>query len=278
MKIAVASGKGGTGKTTVAINLAFSIGQCTLLDCDVEEPDANLYLKADLEQLEEATMPNPIIDAELCDLCGKCVRFCRYNALAKLPSEILLFPHICNGCGGCALVCPKAAITEAPRTMGVIEKGRRGAITFYGGTLSIGEARSPPVIRQLKGHIPPEGNTILDSPPGSSCPFVTTVSGCDYVVLVTEPTPFGLHDLRMVIEVLNELGISYGVIINRHDIGDSAVEEFLAQNSIELLGKIPNSMDIARLGSNGKILVENDMEMRHMFQGLLEKIRAKVGE
>ncbi|MBC2764310.1 MAG: 4Fe-4S binding protein, partial [ANME-2 cluster archaeon] len=255
MIISVASGKGGTGKTTIATNLGLSIDNVALLDCDVEEPDSHLFLDIDLEKVEDVYLSVPVIDEEKCDFCGKCSKFCQYNAIGVLPSKVLLFPQLCHGCGGCALVCPKGAISEEKRIIGIIEGGTSSGIEFYHGVLNIGEPMATPVIKTLKKRISKGKNAILDSSPGASCPAVETIRGSDFCLLVTEPTPFGLYDLKLAVEVVKHLNIPFGVVINRDGIGDDRVEKFCMERNIPILMKIPQSEDIARLYSNGKPFV-----------------------
>ena len=276
MRIAIASGKGGTGKTTIATNLALSLEHMQFLDCDVEEPNSNIFLGLELKKIKDVTIPIPNIDKEKCTLCGKCSAFCQYNALAVLPNDILFFPELCHGCGGCTLVCPENAITEVGRTIGVIEGGRSDSVEFYHGLLNVGEAMATPVIAALKELIDDEKDVILDSPPGAACPVIETVEGSDYCLLVTEPTPFGLHDLKIAVSLLRDLSVPFGVIINRDGVGDSSVEEYCQEEGIPLLLKIPQDREIARLYSLGKPFVQEMPEWKGRFKALFETIKKEV--
>jgi MinD superfamily P-loop ATPase len=273
--ISVASGKGGTGKTTIATNMALSIAKAQLLDCDVEEPDSHLFLNTDLEKVEDVYLSVPVVDKEKCDFCQKCSKFCQYNAIAVLPSEILIFPQLCHGCGGCILVCPKGAITEEKRIIGIIEGGTSDGVEFYHGILNIGEPMATPVIKTLKKKIDKEKNVILDSPPGTSCPTIETIRGSDFCLLVTEPTPFGLYDLKLAVEVVKHLAIPFGVVINRDGIGDDRVEKFCMERNIPVLLKIPQNEDIARLYSNGQPFILEMPEWKEEFVRLFEFIRRR---
>ncbi|MHC1605660.1 MAG: P-loop NTPase [Candidatus Methanofastidiosia archaeon] len=274
MIISIISGKGGTGKTTIAINLALSLEKCILLDCDVEEPDANLYLKIELSKVKDVKVLNPEVDLERCTFCGKCSDFCQYNALAVLPSAVLVFPKICNGCGGCKLVCEADAIKEVPRIVGVIERGKKEDIIFYRGLLDIGEARAPPIIKAMKKLVNQEDTIIMDAPPGTSCPTVEVLMKSDYAIIVTEPTPFGKHDLELVVGLVRELKIPFGVIINKDGIGDDDVENFLKKEEIPILVKIPHSLEIAKLGSEGIPLCLEDESWKSCFNDIFKKICA----
>lgn len=278
MKIAVASGKGGTGKTTVATNLAYTIGNATLMDCDVEEPDSNIFVGAKMEKIADVTTILPDIDESRCDLCGKCVEFCRYNALARLPNNIMMFPELCIGCGGCALVCPKNAISYREKVMGTIDRGTSEDIDMIQGNLNIGEASPSRVIKKMKDVKDTRDVIIIDSPPGTSCPVIEAVRGADYVVMVTEPTPFGLNDLKLAVGVMRDMGLSFGVIINRYGMGDDRVEKFCSEEGIEILMKIPHDRHIAELYSRGKILVQEDELWRGEFNRLYNHIKEVAGK
>ncbi|WP_407354746.1 ATP-binding protein [Methanolobus sp. WCC5] len=274
MKIAVASGKGGTGKTTIAVNLALSLGSAQLIDCDVEEPNCNLFLGYALEKQEDVTIMVPELDCGKCTLCGRCADFCQYNAIAKLPRSLRLFPRLCHGCGGCTLVCPEKAIMEKRRSIGVIEKGTNGnfSIELFQGTLDIGEPMATPVIRQLQAHIDESTVAIIDSPPGTSCPVIASVAGMDYCVLVTEPTPFGLNDLVLAVDVVRQMNIPFGVVINRHGFGDDRIEDYCRTERIPILMKIPLDREIAVLYSKGIPFVEEMPVWKENFQKLYRHI------
>jgi MinD superfamily P-loop ATPase len=275
MKIAIASGKGGTGKTTVAVNLALSLKDVQLLDCDVEEPNCNLFLGLELEKLEEVTCQVPKIDPEKCTLCRKCANFCRYNALAALPSKVLFIPALCHGCGGCGLICPEEAIREKARPIGFLEKAKPGLTPeFYHGVLNIGEAMATPLIRALLRHIDSRRPAILDSPPGAACPVLATIGAADYCVLVTESTPFGFHDFGLALKAVTALNIPFGVVLNRDGLGDSRVEDFCRLKKIPILLRIPNDRRIAQLYSEGIPFVKEMPEWKEKFTGMFAAIKA----
>ena len=270
MIISVASGKGGTGKTTVAVNLALSLEHAQLLDCDVEEPNAQIFLKAHITERKPATVRVPEIDYEKCDFCGRCQEVCAYHALAVLPKKVLLFPKMCHSCGACARLCPRGAIREVDRSIGEIEIGQRGGIDFVQGKLAVGETMAPPLIRQVKSHIDRSCMTIIDAPPGTSCPMVTAVKGSDFCILVTEPTPFGMNDLHLAIETVKKLGIPYGVVMNRAEPHDLKARIHFKANDIPVMLQIPFDRKIAELYSVGIPFVEQLPEYREKFLDLFK--------
>jgi len=276
MIITVASGKGGTGKTTVAVNLALSVGPVNLLDCDVEEPNAHTLLHTGTPRTSPVTVPIPVVDQEKCSLCGKCSEFCQFNAIFVGKTKTMVFNEICHSCGGCALVCPEKAITEVERPIGAIHQSTSGDIHLISGELSIGEPIATTVIREVKDHINREKTNVLDAPPGTACPVIETIRDSDFLILVTEPTPFGLHDLSMIIDVVNELGIPSGVIINRAGIGDDGVLNYCKSNAIPILLEIPFSRRIAELYSRGIPFVQVMPEWREKFRGLYDYIERLI--
>lgn len=287
MQITVASGKGGTGKTTVATSLALSLTldqspeSLLFLDCDVEAPNAHLFLKPVFENQKDVNILIPRVDESICSGCGRCAEVCEYHAIAVLNKKVLVFPQLCHGCGSCTLVCPTHAITEVPNLLGILEDG--GAVSgihFRRGTLNIGEPMAVPVIQQLKKWplTNPQQVIIVDAPPGTSCPVVESVRGANFLLLVTEPTPFGLHDLKLAVQVAKELKIPAGIIINRDGIGDSSVEDFCKAEKLPVLMHIPYDRAIAEGTARGRTLLEIDPKYKMLFQQLYAEICRIVAE
>ena len=273
MKLAIASGKGGTGKTLLATNLAIVAGKpVQLLDCDVEAPNCHLFLKLTREVIERVEVPVPRVDEQKCNACGKCGEICQFSAIVSLLTKPLVFPELCHSCGGCLRVCPEGAITEQGREVGTIELGRAGAVEFAAGRLRVGVAMAPPLIRAVKRYAKNNGLVILDAPPGTSCPVIQTVKGCDYVILVTEPTPFGLNDLKLAVEMVRELAIPFGVVVNRFGIGDDRVHGFCGDEAIPILLEIPDDRRIAEAYSRGELMVRALPEYRERLESLLAQI------
>ncbi len=272
MILAIASGKGGTGKTTVAVNVARALqSDVLLLDCDVEEPNAHLFLPGNLDAAETVSILVPQVDESLCDGCGECGSFCEYHAIVSFGTLPLVFPEMCHGCGGCTMVCPPKAIREVDRRIGVVETIRSGNITLIQGRIDVGVAMAPPLIRAVKAHLKGDLPAILDAPPGTSCPVIATLRDVDFVVLVTEPTPFGLHDLKLAVETVRELGIPLGVVINRVGVGDDRVHEYCNAEAIPILLEIPDDRRIAEAYSRGELIVEALPEYRELFLDLIRK-------
>lgn len=278
MIISVASGKGGTGKTTVAVNLALALGNAQVLDCDVEEPNAHLFLRPQIRERKSAAVLIPEVNKEKCNFCGHCQTVCAYHAIAVIPPQkpgkgnVLIFPHLCHSCGACAILCPRKAIREIPKEIGTIEIGEADSLQFVHGRLTVGEAISPPLIRQVKEYINPTRTVIIDCPPGTSCPVIVAVRNSDFCVLVTEPTPFGLNDLVLAVEAVKTLGIPCGVVINRDNIGDDAVEKYCRDQRIPILMRIPFDREIAVLCSKGIPFVRERKEYISEFKRLFELI------
>jgi MinD superfamily P-loop ATPase len=276
MIVSVASGKGGTGKTLVATSLALSLGdnyKVQLLDCDVEEPNANILLHLVVNQSQPVYIPIPKMDETKCTYCGKCAEVCAYNAIAVLKEKVLVFPELCHGCGSCSYLCPESAITEEGREMGIVGRGNSGNLELIQGKLNVGEAMAPPVIREVKKYIDPANIVIVDVPPGTSCPVVEAVKGSEFCLLVTEPTPFGLNDLSLAVEVVRKLDISCGVVINRVGIGGEEVEKYCHREGIPILLRIPLDRNIAMLYSQGIPLIEGVPWWREEFLRLFQDIK-----
>lgn len=248
-----------------------------MLDCDVEEPNCHIFMKPILQTSETVTIPVPIVDMDKCTLCGKCGEVCRFSAIVVIGDQVLTFPEMCHGCGGCSLLCPEKAVTEGYRELGVLETGLSGPVEFVHGVLRVGEAMSPPLIRAVKGKVNGNKTAILDAPPGASCPVINTVMGSDFIVMVTEPTPFGLHDLRIAVDAVGPLGIPLGVVLNRADIGDDEVQAFCRQKEIPLLAEIPHDRRIAEGYAEGALLVTAAPEYGSLFLDMMAAIRNRVG-
>ena len=275
MRIAIASGKGGTGKSTVAANLAWALARSrdvALVDCDVEEPNLHLFFPAPATEMP-VTTPVPEIDAERCTLCGECGKFCRFGALAVLKDSVLTFPHLCHSCGGCTLVCPQGAVREVPRTIGRVTCSRPlPRLTLISGILNEGEVQAPAVIRAAKTLAEGHPLTLYDASPGIACPVIETLEGSDACILVTESTPFGLHDLRLAVEVAETLGISAGVVINRSDGQDEATVAFCREHGLPVLMTIPFSREIAAVQNRGGLISRDLPGWEERFAGLFRAI------
>jgi len=273
MKISVASGKGGTGKTTVSVSLALSLKNVQYLDCDVEEPNAAIFLKPEINNTLMVEIPVPEINEEKCDYCRKCAQLCAFNALVVLAEKALFFPEMCHGCGGCAYICPQKAITEKKRAIGVVERGPAGDIDFIQGILNVGEPMAPPIIKKERSLIDTSKTVILDAPPGTSCPVIETIRDTDFCILVTEPTPFGLNDLKLAVETVREINVPFGVVINQHGIGDDEVDKYCNREKVPILMRIPWDRRIAVGYSKGvpmvTVLPEFKKEFKNMFVGIL---------
>lgn len=282
MQIAVASGKGGTGKTTVAVSLfhfwkKFYNEDVQLVDCDVEEPNDALFFPL-LKTLEQKQVHQyiPEIDTSACTFCKKCVEWCEFNAITIVANRQFaqVDSSLCHSCGACLIACPENAFVEKPFPLGIITYyNTENGNLFTEGRLEVGSSMQTMLIKKLKKEVRVNGNvTILDSPPGTGCPVVETVSGADYVILVTEPTPFGLHDLKITVELLLELKIPFGVVVNKAGLGNSDVYKFLYENQIELLAEIPFSLEFAQRYSAGQLLKEMPRELEKIYRNIIESV------
>ncbi len=280
MRIAIASGKGGTGKTTVAANLAYLLGvqgkAVRYIDCDVEEPNGHLFLHPAFTGEFPATIPVPVIDEKKCVACGECVRFCEYKALVRLGKTVMVFPELCHGCGGCTLLCPHQAISEQTRDIGSVRTGNAGPVGFTHGTLRVGEAMSPPLIRSVLATAVTEPLIVIDAPPGTTCPVIAAISGVDFVLLVTEPTPFGLNDLELALSMVRELGIPHGVVVNRADSGNTTADAYCEQRNISILARIPDDRRIAEAYSRGEMIVTAVPGINDYFEALWQAVENMV--
>jgi len=281
MIISIASGKGGTGKTLVATSLALSLKdtcRVQLLDCDVEEPNDHLFLRPVITGSEPVCIPVPRVNYSKCTFCGECARVCAYKAIAVVPEAVLIFDQLCHGCGACSYLCPEGAISEEGREMGVVESGHAEGIKFVQGRLTVGEAMAVPVIRQVKKKIKRNMTAILDVSPGTSCPVVEAIENSDYCLLVTEPTPFGLHDLELAVETVRQLGIPCGVIVNRAVSGETLVHDYCKREGIPVLLDIPLDREIAYLYSEGVTLARGMPQWQAAFMNVYAVIKEALHE
>jgi MinD superfamily P-loop ATPase len=283
--VAIASGKGGTGKTTVAANLARAASDSgwnvQYLDCDVEEPNGHIFLKPQISTHRQVTIDVPQVDPEKCSACGECGQICQYGAIVCIQENVLTFEQLCHSCGGCFRVCPEEAIAPKPLEIGTIETGKAGQIDFVSGQLKIGHVRTPTLIKEVKKHIHREGLAIVDVPPGTSCPVVEAIKDTDFVLLVTEPTPFGLNDLKLAVELVRELNLPFAVAVNRDGIGDEEVDTYCAFEDIDAAFRLPDDRRIAKAYSSGKLMTDALKEYREYFSKLcdyLEDIKKKLNE
>jgi len=279
MIITIASGKGGTGKTTVSVNLAACAkdDDAEVFDCDVEEPNAHLFLKPLQLASEEISAMVPEIDREKCTLCGECETICQFSAIAIVAEKIMTFPEMCHSCRGCAMVCPENAVTESSRLLGMLKQGRsREGIKLTWGELRVGEAMSPPLIEQVKGRINRDKINFVDAPPGTSCPAIEAMRDSDYALLVAEPTPFGLNDLALTVEALKKLTVPFGIVINRADDTASVVDAYAEKENIEVLERFPFSREAAAVSSKGLLLSEEIPRMKTLFNDLYAKVKQRA--
>lgn len=291
MIISIASGKGGTGKTTVATNLSCSLDiPVKILDCDVEEPNSHLFLTPTITGKENVIAPIPEIDDTRCTYCKRCMEICRFSAIAVVGQKVLTFPELCHSCGGCAAICPENAVMEKERILGIVEtgfinpgsidkgSGNGNTIQFARGLMDIGQVMAPPIIRQVRTHAAREGLTIIDAPPGTSCPVITAMRGVDFVLLVTEPTPFGLHDLTLAVETVKILDIPHGLVINRAGMGNDGVKTYARKEGIPILMEIPFDRKIATAYSKGELIISCLPEYKEKFSNLYDQIKTLVAQ
>lgn len=270
MRIAVLSGKGGTGKTTVSASLAAAT-QSQYVDCDVEEPNGALFLKPQIKDVTNVSVLVPKVDESKCDGCGKCAQACRFHAMAVVKGKVLVFPEICHHCGACVIACPQEAISETEREIGVVESDGEGM--FMQGRLNIGEPITLPIIRRLKQKLSNDRPVILDCSPGASCTVVQTIEDCDFCILVTEPTPFGLHDLKIAVSLVRKLGLPFGIVVNKAMREEPCIHQYCQQEGIDILMEIPYMRDIAESYSNGVLPVEMDDQWKQKFSEMFDRIK-----
>ena len=277
MRIAVLSGKGGTGKTLVSVNLAAVAENSTYIDCDVEEPNGHLFFKPEGIQEELIAVQIPTVDAQLCNGCRKCVDFCKFNALALIKGKPFVFEEVCHSCGGCVMICPQKALSEEEKNIGKIEKGISGNVTVITGILNTGEASGVPIIKKLMPKSKEDKELIfIDCPPGSACIVMESIKDADYCILVAEPTLFGVHNLNMVYELVKLFNKSFGVVLNKCLEGENPAEKFCLERNIKILSRVPFDNELGALNSNAEIAVRKDEKYQVIFFSLLETVQEEV--
>lgn len=272
MKIAVLSGKGGTGKTLVSVNLACAAEQAVYVDCDVEEPNGHLFLKPEITETKSVAVSVPEVEMSKCNGCRKCVDFCQYNALALLKDNLLIFHEICHSCGGCILFCPEKALQSKQRPIGTIETGSSENVTVLTGCLNTGEVSGVPIIKKLMELLPKQETIVVDCPPGSACIVMESIREADYCVLVAEPTLFGVHNLAMVYELVKLFNKSFGVVLNKCLPGENPAKRYCQENQLPILAEIPYEESLGSLNSKGLIAVREDAQYRELFRKMLHQI------
>jgi MinD superfamily P-loop ATPase len=282
MKIVVASGKGGTGKTTIATNLALVSASrdvpTSYCDCDVEAPNGHIFIKPEIFAQQNCNMLVPYVNPDQCDGCGTCGDICNFSAIVVMRKNVLTYPELCHSCGGCVMVCPNKAITEVNRKIGIIENGKSANLKYVAGRLDVGQASAVPLIKEVKSQLKATDLTIIDAPPGTSCPVIETLKGSDYTILVTEPTPFGLNDLKLAVETVRKMDLQFGVIINRSDVGDGQVEAYCLNEKIEIIGQIPFSREIAEAYSKGYRLIDEIDGQHSLYSDILDRVEDSVSK
>ncbi|HOD54520.1 MAG TPA: ATP-binding protein [Candidatus Cloacimonadota bacterium] len=276
MRIAVLSGKGGTGKTLVSVNLARLAGNSHYIDCDIEEPNGHLFFKPALTQKEEIKVKMPVVDHTKCNGCRKCIDKCRFNAMAYIYNKVLIFEEVCHSCGACSLLCPEKAISESDKVIGEIQHGTSDMVKVSSGFLNIGESSGIPVIRQLLKQKTGTNDVIIDCPPGSACSVMESIQDADFCLLVAEPSIFGAHNLNMVYELVKLFNKKHAVVLNKTMEGENPSEEFCQTHLIPILSRIPYSQEIAKQNSDAEIIIDTNPQYRELFAQLLENIKKEL--
>ena len=276
MKIAVLSGKGGTGKTFVSVNLAVALGKCSYLDCDVEEPNGQLFFKPEISEEHKVVEMMPAFDKEKCDGCRKCVEFCKFNALAFIAGRPFVFPEVCHPCGGCTMVCPQDAVSSEEKEVGKVQIGKADNVDFVCGSMNIGEASGVPIIKEIFKRTPENPWIMVDCPPGSGCMAMESISNVDYCILVAEPTEFGRQNLEMVYKLVKIFNKPIGVVLNKCTDERNPSEEFCAENGIDVIGRLPFSRVTGRETAQGNIIYNIDNQMKEEFDQICCRLKEKL--
>lgn len=272
MKIAVLSGKGGTGKTFISVNLTFAAGNSNYIDCDVEEPNGHLYFKPEILKKEKIYVKIPQVDKEKCNGCRKCVEFCKFNALAYIKDNVFVFEDICHSCGGCSLLCPEKAISEKDKEIGEVHEGLFKDSNIYTGILNTGEETGVSIIKELLTNAYNKPYTFIDCPPGSSCSVMESIKDADYCILVAEPTLFGVHNFDMVYNLVKIFDKPFGAVLNKCLDGENPAEEYCKKNNIKILCKIPFEHELGKINSNAEIASEKNEKYHSLFSSLLKSV------